>query len=508
MLGGDAEPDYEQIHRLTYVRQILDESLRLWPTAPMFTRTPLRGHRGRRQVRLPQGHRTVGPGADAAPGPQRVGRRTPRSSTPTTSGPERFKARAAERLSAVRHRACGPASGASSRCRRPRSCSALVLQRFEFVDHRNYQLHTKSTLTVKPDDFWIKVRAAHRADAATGSPIAGSPQQATHRGRSDGDRRPPATARRCWCCSARTWARPRASPTGSAGRATERGYQVTVAALDDHGTDLPTQGAVLIVCSSYNGEPPENATAFVGRLGDRRWPADAFAGVSLHRVRLRRHRMGRHLSGGADAAGQRARAARRAPGSTRAARATRTATSTSSTGPGTPTCGPTSASALRAADRVDARRRRPGPRLTISIVNRQLTNPVILSYEATPALVTRNVELTAQRARPAPGPPGTSRSRCPPACTTGPGDHLGVLPRNSLDLIRRVMRHFGLDAGHVPDDRREQRHPHPPADRRAGAAAGRARQLRRAAGVATRADIDVLAELHRRSRASRPSCER
>ncbi len=27
------------------------------------------------------------------------------------------------------------------------------------------------------------------------------------------------------------------------------------------------------------------------------------------------------------------------------------------------------------------------------------------------------------------------------------GDHLGVLPRNSIDLIRRVMTRFGLDAG-------------------------------------------------------------
>ena len=28
------------MHRLTYVRQILDETLRLWPTAPGFTRQP------------------------------------------------------------------------------------------------------------------------------------------------------------------------------------------------------------------------------------------------------------------------------------------------------------------------------------------------------------------------------------------------------------------------------------------------------------------------------------
>jgi cytochrome P450 / NADPH-cytochrome P450 reductase len=27
------------------------------------------------------------------------------------------------------------------------------------------------------------------------------------------------------------------------------------------------------------------------------------------------------------------------------------------------------------------------------------------------------------------------------------GDHLGLLPRNNVDLVRRVMARFGLDAG-------------------------------------------------------------
>src|SRR6478609_3605592 len=40
VLGSTATPSYEQLHRLTYVRQILDETLRLWPTAPAFTRQP------------------------------------------------------------------------------------------------------------------------------------------------------------------------------------------------------------------------------------------------------------------------------------------------------------------------------------------------------------------------------------------------------------------------------------------------------------------------------------
>jgi cytochrome P450 / NADPH-cytochrome P450 reductase len=40
VLGTSASPTFEQVQRLRYVRQILDETLRLWPTAPGFNRYP------------------------------------------------------------------------------------------------------------------------------------------------------------------------------------------------------------------------------------------------------------------------------------------------------------------------------------------------------------------------------------------------------------------------------------------------------------------------------------
>ena len=39
VFGATAAPTFDQVHRLRYVRQILDETLRLWPTAPGFNRT-------------------------------------------------------------------------------------------------------------------------------------------------------------------------------------------------------------------------------------------------------------------------------------------------------------------------------------------------------------------------------------------------------------------------------------------------------------------------------------
>ena len=121
----------------------------------------------------------------------------------------------------------------------------MLVQRFEFVDHLHYQLKTKTTLTVKPDDFHIHVR-----------PRAGRPDRPDRR-RS----RPPPPA-----CSRRR-RRPAAAPlvarhgtplsvlfgsnlgtaesiaTRLAQEGTERGFDVTLGALDDHVDDLPHDGA-------------------------------------------------------------------------------------------------------------------------------------------------------------------------------------------------------------------------------------------------------------------------
>ncbi len=84
------------------------------------------------------------------------------------------------------------------------------------------------------------------------------------------------------------------------------------------------------------------------------------------------------------------------------------------------------------------------PRLAITVTNRQVTNPVIMSYHAQAAVVRDNRELQGV---------GTDRSTrhlevaLPSGVQYKAGDHLGVLPRNNINLIRRVMLHFGLDAG-------------------------------------------------------------
>ena len=72
------------------------------------------------------------------------------------------------------------------------------------------------------------------------------------------------------CCSAPTWARPRSWRARSPRRARRRASPTTLAGLDDQAGRLPAEGAVAIVCASYNGGPPDNAGAFIKSLRDGR----------------------------------------------------------------------------------------------------------------------------------------------------------------------------------------------------------------------------------------------
>jgi cytochrome P450/NADPH-cytochrome P450 reductase len=485
VLGEDTEPTYDQIHRLTYVRQILDETLRLQPTAPMFTRTPLQDTivAGRYafpkdtglSVLVPLLHRDRSVwGEDAE------------EFDPDHFLPERMESvpPTAYRPFGTGMRAC---IGRQFALQEATLVLGLLLQRFDFIDHRNYQLHTQSTLTVKPADFWIKLRPRtdRAAKVATSAPNASASTSAAPRPAATGHGTPLLVL----------FGSNLGTAEGIANRlgreAVERGYQVTVAALDDNGPELPTQGAVLIVCSSYNGEPPENATAFVAALRRPGLAAGAFAGVTFT------------VFGCGDS--DWAATYQAVPKLLDAALEEHGASRVHPRGEGNANADFDGQYRLWHADLwadVGAALQLPtestaaaptGPRLSLSIVNRQLANPVILSYEATPALITRNVELTAVGSAD-----GRSTRhvevKLPADLHYRAGDHLGVLPRNSLGLIRRVMNHFRLDAGmYLTIAATSGAHTHLPIDEPAPLLGilGSCVELQ---AIATRADVEVLAD--------------
>ena len=228
----------------------------------------------------------------------------------------------------------------------------MLMQRFEFVDHANYQLKIKESLTLKPDGLTITIRPrAGRTWGATPRPVAAAANPRT-----------PALA----VAPADRHGTPLLVLFGSnlgasediasriARDATDRGYTARTAGLDDAVGELPTDGAVVVVTSSYNGQPPDNAAKFcrVGRrrrdLGDRRCATPSSAAATATGPRPTRPcRRG--------STPRWRRAAR--PGCTRAGKATRAVTSTASSRPGTPGC---STRWARRSGSTRGRRRPPG----------------------------------------------------------------------------------------------------------------------------------------------------
>ncbi|HEY0813166.1 MAG TPA: cytochrome P450 [Pseudonocardia sp.] len=440
VLGTDpsAPPTLAQIQQLGYIRQILDETLRLWPTAPAFTRqarvaTTVGGwgpfEPGQSIIALtPMLHRlTEVWGADAEDfnpdhfDPQRRDALPPNAFRPFGSG----------------QRAC---IGRQFALQEATLVLGMLMQRFEFVDHANYQLKIKESLTIKPDGLTITVRPrTGRTWGATGRPAA-----------VDTKPRSPALA----VAQADRHGTPLLVLFGSNLGAseelatritrdgTDRGYTARTAGLDDAVGELPSEGAVVVVTSSYNGQPPDNAGRFcawvddsassaagvrytVFGCGNRDWAATYQAVPTRIDAGLEaRGAMRVYPRGEGDARGD-------FDGQFEAWYAGLWDALGSALG----------------LDQSTTEVAGSGPRLAVELEQRRTASPVLQSYRGQAATVRVNRELTVRA-----GTPGGRSVRhleitLPAGATYAAGDHLGLLPRNDMAVVNRVLARFGLDGG-------------------------------------------------------------
>ena len=171
VLGTDpgASPTGAQINQLGYVRQILDETLRLWPTAPAFTR----------QARNPG--ETVGGYGPFDPGTGIVALTPMLHRLPEVWGSDAREFNpdhmSEERRDALPPNAYRPFGSGQRACigrqfalQEATLVLGMVLQRFELIDHANYQLKIKETLTVKPEGLTITVRPRDGPDVGIDGP--------------------------------------------------------------------------------------------------------------------------------------------------------------------------------------------------------------------------------------------------------------------------------------------------------------------------------------------------
>jgi len=448
VLGTDTSllPTYQQVQGLTYINQILNETLRLWPTVAAFTRYPYQDARVGPYL-MPKGSSITGLtimlhrdpsvwGADAEDFNPDHFRPETRSQIP----PNAFKPFGSGQ------RAC---IGRQFAMQEAMLVLGMLLQRFDFVDYLNYELKVKEGLTIKPDGLSIKIN--QRPGRTTGTAPIAITTISTNGKAAESKTRPQRTGEGHNTPLMVLFGSNLGTAEGIASRiaqdGSDRGYAVTLGALDDHTGELPHEGALVVVCASYNGKPPDNAERFCRWITDPETPPDAGSGLAysvfgcgnmdwastyqavptLIDTQLGAHGAHRmHARGEGDARsdfdGQFSEWYQELWSSLAGGLGLGAESTTAST---------------------------TEPRLQLTMENKQTTNPVVMSYRANPSTLVVNRELLKN------GQSASDDSRSarhielelPAGMEYQTGDHLGVLPRNNIDLIRRVMARFGLDAG-------------------------------------------------------------
>ncbi|MDN3026880.1 cytochrome P450 [Streptomyces sp. S.PB5] len=177
---GDAEtPGYEQVAKLRYVRRVLDESLRLWPTAPAFARearedTVLAGDHPMRRgawtlVLTPMLHRDPEVwGADAERfDPDRFDPKAVRTRAPHAFKPWGTGARACIGRQFALHEAT--------------LVLGLLLRRYELRADPGYRLRIAERLTLMPEG--LRLHLERRSVAARVARVAAVQEEAPSEGR-------------------------------------------------------------------------------------------------------------------------------------------------------------------------------------------------------------------------------------------------------------------------------------------------------------------------------------
>ncbi|MEW1830820.1 cytochrome P450 [Streptomyces sp. NPDC088196] len=283
---ADPEPTYDEVGRLTYTRQVLNEALRLWPTAAAFSRRALEDTvlGGRIPLSAGQAVTVIAPMLHRQPG---------WGDNPELFDPSRFtpEAEAGRSVHAFKpfgtgERAC---IGRQFALHEATMLLAMLVHRYRLHDHADYQLTVKETLTLKPDGFTLTLTPRTPADRVH-TPLPGAaetPATPTADTATLSTRVRPGTS--ALFLHGSNYGTCREFAAQLADEAAVLGCSVEVAPLDAYADGLPTDRPVVIAAASYNGRPTDDALAFAAWLeethdldgvtyavlgvGDRNWAA-------------------------------------------------------------------------------------------------------------------------------------------------------------------------------------------------------------------------------------------
>ncbi|WP_063733653.1 bifunctional cytochrome P450/NADPH--P450 reductase [Streptomyces sp. RTd22] len=439
-LWGDTDepdPTYNDIGKLGYLRQVLNEALRLWPTAGAFAVTPLEDTvvAGKYAVRKGETMTIVSSALHRDP----VWGDNVELFDPDRFSPERVEARSVHAFKPFGNgeRAC---IGRQFALHEATLMLGLLIHRYRLIDHTNYQLAIHRTLTIKPGDFHLRLvrrtPSERRPLATTSSRATASSAQATSAALS-------ATGTALTVLYGSNLGTGAGIARDLAADGDDRGFTPAVQSLDQAVGKLNTDGPVVIVAASYNGRPTDDAAKFMAWLeglqpgsldgltyavlgvGDRNWAATYQRIPTLIDERLAAAGATRLLKrGAADAAGDFDGTVRQWTGDLWGALLEKYGT----TAGGAPADAPDTDLGL----------------YEIQDAAESVTGALAARHGVQPMEVLEARELVDTD-----HPLGRSkyflRLRLPEGVGYRTGDHLAVLPRNPESLVQRIAGRFGLD---------------------------------------------------------------
>lgn len=427
----DPVPDYKQVKKLKYVQMVLNEALRLWPTAPAFSvyakedeilagKYPLK--KGQEvMVLLPQLHRD----------------KTIWGEDVEEFNPERF-----EDMSRIPQHAFKPFGNGQRACigqqfalHEATIILGMILKHFDFIDHTDYELTIKETLTLKPEGFTMQVKSRNMPLAAVDIKTDNASKQ-NESGKPAAKLKENAHLTPLLVLYGSNMGTAEGIAKEIADTGLELGFHAEAASMDLHTGSLPKEGIVLIVTSSYNGTPPDNAREFISWLesagkeevegvryaifgcGDRNW-ASTYQRIPHVIDELLSAKGAKQIAprGEGDADGDFEADYESWQSEFWKAVNENLQLELDLEGPG------------------------KGSSLTVEFVEAESAAPRAKSYNAFSGKVLENTELQSDSS------PRSTRHiefSLPIGTAYKEGDHLGVLPKNSSSLINKILDRFGL----------------------------------------------------------------
>ncbi|MEM8650668.1 MAG: cytochrome P450 [Pseudomonadota bacterium] len=279
VLGRDisVQPNIKQVNQLTYVQQIISEALRLWPTAPAFGISPY-------EDEIVGGHYKIKKGTFTTVLTLMLHRdKSVWGDNAEEFDPEQFSrdAIAQRPINAYKpfgngQRAC---IGRQFAMQEAVLVIGMILQRFELIDHTNYKLRIKESMSIKPDDFRMKVKLRPEVMRSVLVP-GGMPAEAEKSEGLSNVAKRPSHGTPALVLYGSNLGTTEDFARDAARTAEQNGFDTKLASLDEFAGKLPKTGAVIIACSSYNGAPPDNATEFINWLESAEAAGESLNGVN------------------------------------------------------------------------------------------------------------------------------------------------------------------------------------------------------------------------------------